>query len=266
MRNLLKFLPVVVFVGVMIYGIVEVATLKNDVFWMPIGIVGTVFSILYLTIFAPMIRNRRILRIGEPGTARVLRMFETGVSVNNNPMVKLELEVTPQRGATYITMTRVIVSRLNPMMYGPGSVVSVKIDPNDPTQVVIDPNVPTSLNSGYGMAQATTVDASIAQRRNEAMGEMMAKSEKVRAELLESGRDCEGTILSLWSLDLTVNGIATGMEFLVEVEIPGKAPFRTEIKGAVANANLYKYQIGTRVKLKYDPMDPERRVTVAGVV
>ncbi|MFN8394894.1 MAG: hypothetical protein U0176_09515 [Bacteroidia bacterium] len=266
MRNMLKFVPVVVFVGIMAYGIVEVARLKSDVYWMPIGIIGTVFSIIYISIFAPMVRNRRILRIGEPGTARVLRMFETGVTVNNNPMVKLELEVTPQRGATYTTMTRVIVSRLNPMMYGPGSVLSVKIDPQDRMQVVIDPNVPSSMNSGYGMAQATTVDSSVIQRRNEAMTEMMTKADKVRAELLESGRDCEGTILSLWSLDVTINGIATGMEFLVEVEIPGKAPFRTEIKGAVANANLQKYQIGTRVKLKYDPSDPERRVTVAGVV
>lgn len=266
MRNLLKFVPLLVFTGVLVYGIVEVALLKSDVYWLPIGIVGFIFSIIYITIFGPIIRNRRILRTGEPGKAKVLRMFETGVTVNNNPMVKLELEVTPQRGATYVTMTRVIVSRLNPMMYGPGSVVSVKIDINDPQQVVIDPNVPTSLSGAYGMAQVTTVDAAITQRRNEAMAEMMAKSEKVRAELLESGRDCEGTILSLWSLDVNINDIATGMEFLVEVEIPGKAPFRTEIKGAVSNANLYKYQVGTRVRLKYDPADPERRVTVSGVV
>lgn len=266
MRKISLFVPIILSVGALIYGIVATIRMQDDVYWMPIGIVGLTFSILWATLFGPMVRNRRILRTGESGTARVLRMFETGVTVNDNPMVKLELEVTPPRGSTYVTMTKVVVSRLNPMMYGPGTVLPVKIDLKDQMLVVVDTN--STSNSSYGgrSGTASVNFAGTDARRNEAMTELLMASDKVRVEVLANGKDAEGTILSLWSLDINVNNMASGMEFLVEVEIPGKAPFKTEIKGVVDNNNLGKYQIGTRVKLKYDPADPVNRVTINGVV
>lgn len=258
-------IPVVVSVGLLGYGIYSTVQNSTQAFWLPIGIISFTFSILWVTMFGPMLRNRRILKNGEPGSARVLRMFETGVTVNNNPMVKLEVEVTPARGSTYITMTKVLVSRLNPMMYGPGTVVAVKIDPKDQMQVVIDPSA--SPSSGGGAQSNAGFSAQVNTQRNEAMTELLQAADKIRTEVLDSptSGDAEGTILSLWSLDVNVNNIATGMEFLVEVDIPGQVPFKTEIKGVVANNNLAKYQIGTRVTLKYDPADPKNRITISGV-
>jgi hypothetical protein len=264
MRNKAWIILPILFLGIMIYGIVETAREGTGVFWLPIGIVGFTFSIIWGTIFRGMMRNRRVLKTGEPGTARVLKMSETGVTVNNNPMVKLEVEVTPQRGSSYITTTRVLVSRLNPMMYGPGRVVAVKIDPKDPMVVVIDPN--GNVGMGGGNSASSSGNNEITERRNAAMLALLTASDKVRAELLASGLDAEGTILSLWSLDVTVNDMAVGMEFLVEAEIPGRRPFPIEIKGVVAHTSMGKYAIGSRVKLKYDPVDPEHRVTINGVV
>jgi hypothetical protein len=259
-------IPVVVSLGVLGYGIYAAAQNEAEAFWLPIGIISFTFVILWFTIFGPMVRNRRILKTGEPGTAKVLRMFETGVTVNDNPMVRLEVEVTPARGSSYITMTKVLVSRLNPMVYGPGTLVAVKIDPRDSMRVVIDTGATSTAGS---VTQANPVFSNqVNAQRNAAMSELLQESDKVRVEILDSptSRDAVGTILSLWSLDVNVNDMAQGMEFLVEVEIPGELPFKTEIKGVVANNNLAKYKIGTRVTLKYDPKDPKNRITISGVV
>ena len=176
-------------------------------------------------------------------------------------MVKLELEVTPQRGPTFVTMSKTMVSRLNPMMYGPGTVVAVKIDPQDPKVAVVDPEGEVrssgSMNASANTSANNSASPKANARREAAMGELIMASEKIRAELLVNGKDAEGTILSSWSLDVNVNDMATAMEFLVEVDLPGKDLFKVEIKGVVANDNIGKYRIGTRVRLKYDPADPQ---------
>jgi hypothetical protein len=258
-------IPIVISVGLLGYGIFAITQNPNDAFWLPIGITSLTFSILWVTIFGPMLRNRRILKTGESASARVLQMFETGVTVNDSPMVKLEVEVTPQRGSTYVTTTRVLVSRLNPMMYGPGTIVAVKIDPRDSMQIVIDPQATAmGIAGGASGFSGQHVDS----RRNEAMSELIAEANKIRTEVLDSptSKSAVGTIVSSWPLDVTVNNDAVGMEFLVEVEIPGELPFKTEIKGVVASNNLAKYSIGRRVTLKYDPADPKNRITISGVV
>jgi hypothetical protein len=180
-------IPVVLSLAALGFGIYSTASLNGSEYWLPIGIVGFTFTIIWYTIFGPMVRNKRILKTGESGTARVLRMFETGVTVNDNPMVKLELEVTPPRGSTYITMTKVIVSRLNPMVYRPGTVVPVKIDVKDPMQVVIDKNA-AGLGSGDGMSSGVAAPVSDvnAQRRNEAMTALLEASDKIRTQVLDS--------------------------------------------------------------------------------
>jgi hypothetical protein len=98
------------------------------------------------------------------------------------------------------------------------------------------------------------------------MTQLLLEADKVRTDLLTNGSDAEGTILSLWSLDVNINDQAVGMEFLVEVDIPGRPPFPVEIKGAVSHASLGKYSLGKRVKLRYDPADPTRRVAIVGIV
>ncbi len=264
MRNKIWIVAVALSTALFVYGILTTDGNDIAILWLVIGILGLIFTYMWMMFFRDMWRTRRVLKNGEPGRARVLRMFETGITINDNPMVKLEMEVTPQRGPTYIATSKTVVSRLNPMMYGPGTVVAVKIDRQDPQLVVVDPDATASGSTG-GMSSESTVNAGADAKRNAAMSELIMDSEKIRAEMMVSGKDAVGTILSSWSLDVNVNNMATAMEFLVEVDLPGKPAFKVEIKGVVANDNMAKYAVGTRVKLKYDPADPKNRITIIGV-
>ena len=76
---------------------------------------------------------------GIPAQARILKLWDTGITVNNDPVVGLQVEVTPADRAPYIaTIERALISRLDVPRVQPRSVIPVRFDPNNPARVVID--------------------------------------------------------------------------------------------------------------------------------
>ena len=101
---------------------------------------GGMFFLFYKLFFQQMLLANRLAKTGLPGKALVKEVHDTGVTINNNPQVKLVLEVTNNLGMIYTATTRTLVSRLNPGMYQPGMKVPVKIDPENENNIVIDPS------------------------------------------------------------------------------------------------------------------------------
>lgn len=81
---------------------------------------------------------REIRAIGEPARAKVLRIWDTGITVNENPVVGFLLEVYPEGGATYQAETKAIISRLDIPQIQPGAILPVKFDPDNPSRVALD--------------------------------------------------------------------------------------------------------------------------------
>jgi len=100
---------------------------------------GGMFFLFYKLFFQQMLLASRLAKTGLPGKALVKEVHDTGVTINNNPQVKLVLEVTNNLGMIYTTTTRTLVSRLNPGIYRPGMTIPVKIDPDNENNVVVDP-------------------------------------------------------------------------------------------------------------------------------
>lgn len=80
---------------------------------------------------------RRIREQGTPATARVLAIWDTGVSVNDNPVVGFDLEVLPDEGEPYTASTRALISRLHIPLIQAGAVLPVAIDPADRARVAL---------------------------------------------------------------------------------------------------------------------------------
>ncbi len=79
-----------------------------------------------------------ILRIGKPASGRVVRLIDTGTTINDDPVVEFVLEVTPPDGQPYEAHTKGLVSRLDIPAIQPGRVFPVKYDPQVPTRVALD--------------------------------------------------------------------------------------------------------------------------------
>ena len=71
------------------------------------------------------------IRNGVTAPARVLKVRDTGVSINDNPQVGLLLEVTPATEAAFQAESKLVVSRLNAALVQPGVAAEVKYDPRN---------------------------------------------------------------------------------------------------------------------------------------
>jgi hypothetical protein len=107
----------------------------------PIAITVVVLVFVFLVfrkVFGGISRNNALLMNGEPAQATVLQLWDTGVSLNDNPQVGLLLEVHPQNRSTYQVQTKSFISRLKVSQVQTGAVVAVKVDPTDPAKVALD--------------------------------------------------------------------------------------------------------------------------------
>jgi hypothetical protein len=76
---------------------------------------------------------------GVAATAEILSLWDTGITVNGDPVVGLKVRVQPQDGSPYeATIKKSLISRLDTPQFQPGRVISVRVDPKNPLHVAID--------------------------------------------------------------------------------------------------------------------------------
>jgi hypothetical protein len=72
---------------------------------------------------------------GSDGTAEVIMVQDTGATVNMNPVVVIQMKVTPASGAAFDVTTQTMVSRI--AVPRAGDKVKIKYNPANPQQVAI---------------------------------------------------------------------------------------------------------------------------------
>lgn len=83
---------------------------------------------------------REIRAVGQPGEATVVQIWDTGVTVNDDPVVGFLLDVKPADGRPgFQAKTRALVSRLAVPRVQPGATLRVMFDPKDTSRVAIEP-------------------------------------------------------------------------------------------------------------------------------
>lgn len=241
-------------IGLLVGIAAVVATAGSTGIYIGLGMLlffGGMFYIFYRVFFKPMINASRLQKTGLPGKARILEVRDTGVTINNNPQVKLILEVKSSFGQTYTTQCRVMVSRINPGAYMPGMEVPVKIDPKNEMNVAID------FSGTQSMGAAVVPQAGVDMLSLKADLEQMQKDNEA---ILQSGRSARAIIKKITMLGANVNGNNPYVELELEV-LPDHLPsFSGKAKGVIAEASLPKYQPGSTIYVKYDLYDNSKVV------
>ncbi len=239
-------------IGLLAGVIAVIATAGSMGVYMGIGMLllfGGMFYLFYRLFFKPMINASRLQKTGLPGTARILEVKDTGVTINNSPQVKLILEVKNNFGQKYTTQCRVLVPRINPGAYQPGMELPVKIDPKNEMNVVID------FSGGNQSASAIP-----AHSNPDAMKAELEQMQKDNEVILISGKSARAIIKKITLLGVNVNGNNPYVELELEV-LPDNYPsFPGKAKGVIAEASLPKYQPGCTVFVKYDLYDNSKVV------
>ena len=109
--------------------------------WLPYVITAVVLLIVALVV-VPMIRRsaqaRALLQSGVPAEATILRIWQTGTMLNNNPEIGLELEVRPAGGLPFRAETRLFAQLIQLAHFQPGATLQVRYDPQDTRKVAVE--------------------------------------------------------------------------------------------------------------------------------
>lgn len=71
-----------------------------------------------------------------PATAKVINASETGTYINNMPKIKFTLEVTSDSSGVYQVEHREVISMLQVVSYGVGTVHQIRVNPGNPQKIM----------------------------------------------------------------------------------------------------------------------------------
>ncbi|MEO6326315.1 MAG: hypothetical protein ABIT01_15080 [Thermoanaerobaculia bacterium] len=80
----------------------------------------------------------RIIAIGTSANATIVRLIDTGTTINQDPVVDFVLRVNGEVGESWEAHSKALVGRLDVASLQPGRVVPVKFDPKERTRVAMD--------------------------------------------------------------------------------------------------------------------------------
>jgi hypothetical protein len=195
------------------------------------------------------VNAKKILAEGKSATAEIVSVKDTGVTMNDNPMVELELRIKPADEPPFAATTRTLVSRLNPKRYAPGGVTLVKYLPTDKTQVAVDVDAKPFTRKSDGAPA------------DESVVELVTKQQAECAQISLTGARARATITDIRDTNTLYY---LGNEVLaldLEVEPVGESAFRATTIAIVAKESRGKLAKGAVVTVKYNPTD-RRRVCV----
>ncbi len=220
----------------------------SEAIYIAAGIVllfGGMFYLFYRLFFAPMILVSRLKKTGIAGKAIIKEVRDTGVTINNNPQVKLVLEIKNSFGQKYTTNVRTLVSRLQPQLYQPGMTIPVLIDPKDENVVVVDFSGETKANYNTGFSST----------RESQLKEELLKNQQDGDAVMLTGKQARAIVKKYTWLGVYINGNNPYAEIEVEVLPPDAPAFAAKVRGAISEQSVSKYQPGEEIFVKYDVYD-----------
>jgi hypothetical protein len=232
----LSFIPLIAGVGVVV-------------------IVPLVIGVVFWKVLRPMFQANALLKTGEPAQARVLRLWDTGVTLNDSPQVGLLLEVQRQNYPPYQVETKTFISRLQASQFQPGASLNVRVDQTDPNKIAVE-----SINAAQAYFNQPYYQPAYApqQAQTQQAEEMMRQIDEFNRSVVAAGEQAPALIMRTWELGINVNGNNPALGLWLEVRPNNRAPFQAEAKGVVSGYSLAKFQPGQTVWVRFDPNDNAR--------
>ncbi len=99
---------------------------------------GVIFTAVGWYMSRAMGQRDQLIEQGMPGMATISSAAETGVYINERPMIKLTMTVQVPGRAPYTVEHREVIPLVALGMITPGSTLPVAVDPTDPQKLAID--------------------------------------------------------------------------------------------------------------------------------
>ncbi len=200
----------------------------------------------------------RLLDTGLPRRGLVTRMWETGVTMNNNPVLGFEINVVSERDEPYPATVQQSIPRMLVGAVLPGTVLGIEVDPEDPQRIAIDwsiaPEVPGPTPQENG-------DEEMPVGRSVSAEDLLARGRRTRATISSMRR--MGTI---GDLGLAGRGDERWDDelFLMELEVrrAGADEITARVLHRVPDRLVGRVGPGLVVPVAVDRDHPERELAI----
>ena len=197
---------------------------------------------------------QRLRTSGVPGQATIQGMRQTGVYLNEQPQIELNLQVQTQMHGPYQVTVREYVPLMLLGTLGSGRPLPVKVDPADPQKLVIEWE--GAMSGGMPMAGMTagmpvTPPPSADTSRYDPQAR---RAEKER--LLATGIAGKATVVSSRATGETDSEGRPVYDLTLTIEIPGQAPIQGPARTGVPPERVSQLEAGDTVVIRSDPANP----------
>jgi len=183
---------------------------------------------------------------GVSAPATILRMWDTGTTVNNDPMVRFSLEVIPPDGQAFQVECKQSISHLEMGAFTAGASVTVFYDPTNHKMIHI-----TAMNAAavpqYGMP---TPQSDMNQAD---MDQNLVKLDADNEAIIGRGQSAPAEVLGYTEWNVKIDGENPVVTLQLRVSPPGKPQFMAEASGFISVASVPKFQPGKTIYVKFDP-------------
>lgn len=241
---------------------------------------GSIFALFFIVVFGlafgiPYLRSRKrnkLLATGRRADGLITEMWDTGVTINNQPQIGMKIQVTPQMGPPFTSEVIMVVSRLQTAYYQVGVKCIVKYDPEDTKTVAIE-SLGETMNSQTSSSNYTNYIDQFAPNLppttsntspyfpGKTQEQIEVELQKIDAEskrIMATGVECKGIIKSCNWTNIYVNG-ENPLNFFEIVVMPDRQPaFEASCFGLISSASTGKYQPGKEIYVKYDQNDKSK--------
>jgi hypothetical protein len=219
-------------------------------------VMGSIMAIVFIGIFGgvwwsfirPMSQSSKLLKIGISAPGVITRIWDTGVTINNDPEIGLEVQVTPSTGMPFTAQAKKLISRLDTASYQPGMACTVKYDPNNTSKVAIE-----SLGDSTG--GSGNVNAGYTPQQIQQIQDELMKQDALNQQILSYGTSAKAVILNYQDMNIKVNGNNPSVTLQIQVSPEDRPSFKATVKGVIQDTSVPKYQPGHEIYVKFDPND-----------
>jgi hypothetical protein len=230
---------------------------------------GSILSLFFILVFGltfgrSFLRNRqakKLLKTGTRANGRIIEVYDTGVTLNNQPQIGMKIEVTPLSGPPFTSEIKAIISRLQTSYYQPGANCIVRFDPNDKKTVAIE-SIGGSISEQDSTTGAFQVSSYFPGKTQEQIEEILRGISKEENRIRSTGTECKAVIKASDWTNIYVNG-KNEFRFFELVVMPDNMPaYDASCFNAIQDTSLSKFAPGKQVWIKYDPAD-KTKVTLS---
>ncbi|NWJ46196.1 MAG: hypothetical protein HXX08_09980 [Chloroflexi bacterium] len=225
---------------------------------LPIAII----LIVFIPILRRSMRSRQLLNTGMSANGTIVKVWQTGLYVNEQPEIGMTIQVMPPDRPPFQAEARKIVPMIQLAQVQPGQMVEVKYDPNDTSKVALSAILSGGMPGGMGGMQMAGMQmnaqmAALSQIPPE-LQQIVMQQNTLSAMLFQSGQPATARILGVRDYGAPLPDGTSPKIFSLEVQPFGQPPFQSESFALVSYASQAKYSSGAIIQVKFDPSNYSR--------